>query len=502
VLSLGLTNEEVIRPEGSVGSLASYLATLKDEDPVRVVSQASKHGLAGKASNGASSKERALFVEFVKEYRSPTGRTQDHTGRYHGAEYYLTSKLTTIKTQSGRNTADPDAVLECVFKKALLGRADAAKLKPPSGTTVLSWLKEDFGINSEHGHTALFPHKSDACSICSSFDVDIDSIKMSIKRHEQQTSDAGSIERQARSPRLRLALGALSPQEARTRDAPPPSVAPWRSGKAPPLARKRAATPQISSRPSTWCYPPTRRTRCRARHARKLTLTLTLTKPRPPPWCQAALTELREQLKDLEEARATHKSEATDAQDAYKRRIKGQRDEYLAVCAAHAAYIESPSFAALNAIIACALAFSFGIDSDYQMDKPTPFWGKSPQPGPTYFYSKETNYLHIAVVHACGDADGPTRLDRSHCYIRSQQCAGSKDCNDTVFTLFNLLSSPTAVACPQPKLCRRGYDSMGAAASGQTRAPPPHSSSPHPTRMQAPRSRANGSPTLIQICGY
>ena len=76
--------------------------------------------------------------------------------------------------------APPDAVLECVFKKALLGRADAAKLKPPSGTTVLSWLKEDFGINSEHGHTALFPHKSDACSICSSFDVDIDSIKMSI----------------------------------------------------------------------------------------------------------------------------------------------------------------------------------------------------------------------------------------------------------------------------------------------------------------------------------
>eukprot|EP00966_Prymnesium_polylepis_P323240 7379454-Prymnesium_polylepis.1 len=205
VLSLGLTDEEVIRPEGSLGSLATYLATLKEEDPVTVVSQAGKHGLRGQASNASSSKERALFIEFVEQHRSPTGRTQDHAGRYHGAEFYLMSKLTTIKTQSARITADPDAVLECVFKKALLGLPDAATLKPPSGTSVMAWLKEDFGVKSEHGHTVLFPHKSDACSICSSYDVDIDSTKMSIKRHEQQTSDAGSIERQARSASLRLA---------------------------------------------------------------------------------------------------------------------------------------------------------------------------------------------------------------------------------------------------------------------------------------------------------
>ena len=35
------------------------------------------------------------------------------------------SKLTAIRTQSGRTTADPDAVLECVFNKALLGRGEA-----------------------------------------------------------------------------------------------------------------------------------------------------------------------------------------------------------------------------------------------------------------------------------------------------------------------------------------------------------------------------------------
>ena len=38
VLSLSLTDEQVVRPEGSLGSLSAYLATLKDEDLVEVVS--------------------------------------------------------------------------------------------------------------------------------------------------------------------------------------------------------------------------------------------------------------------------------------------------------------------------------------------------------------------------------------------------------------------------------------------------------------------------------
>jgi hypothetical protein len=120
VLALKLSDEEVIRPEGSLGSLAQYLAALQDMDEVTIVSQAGKHGLIGCASNNASAKERALFCEFVKElYRSPTGRTKDHSGRYHGAEFYLNSRLTQIKTQSGRDSADPDGCLELVFRKAL-----------------------------------------------------------------------------------------------------------------------------------------------------------------------------------------------------------------------------------------------------------------------------------------------------------------------------------------------------------------------------------------------
>ena len=74
VISLKLTDEEVLRP-GSLGSLSAYLATLKDDDMVTVVSQTGKHGLQGKQSNAEHVKERALFVEFIKEHRSPTGRT-------------------------------------------------------------------------------------------------------------------------------------------------------------------------------------------------------------------------------------------------------------------------------------------------------------------------------------------------------------------------------------------------------------------------------------------
>ena len=41
VLSLKLEDEQVVRPEGSLGALSTYLATLKDEDEVKIVSQVS-----------------------------------------------------------------------------------------------------------------------------------------------------------------------------------------------------------------------------------------------------------------------------------------------------------------------------------------------------------------------------------------------------------------------------------------------------------------------------
>ena len=119
--------------------------------------------------------------------------------------------------------------------------------------------------------------------------------------------------------------------------------------------------------------------------------------------------------------------------------------------------LKSEDPAALQQLIKLASTFFFGLDSDYQQDKATPFWGASAQPGPTYFFSKDINYLHIFVAHACGDTEGPTRFNRGYVYVRGQQCAGSKDCNDTIFTLFDLLSAPATFTCPQPKFFRTGY---------------------------------------------
>ena len=145
----------------------------------------------------------------------------------------------------------------------------------------------------------------------------------------------------------------------------------------------------------------------------------------------------------------------------YKGRIEGNRVEYLELCSAYATFMESRSPDSLDRVVSLASTFDFGLDSDYQQDKATPFWGESPQPGPTYFFSKETSYVHIAVAHACGDSDGPTRFDRAYFYVRKKQCASSKDCNDTVFTLFDLLAAPLQPTCEQPPVFRTGYDAKG-----------------------------------------
>ena len=195
-------------------------------------------------------------------------------------------------------------------------------------------------------------------------------------------------------------------------------------------------------------------------------------------------------LADLLEAKSAHKTEAGQACAMYNQRVVNQRNAYLKLCDAYATFRETKSLEALNALVDLAKLFAFGVDSDYQQDKATPFWGKSPQPGPTYFYSKETNYNHIVVAHACGDADGPTRLNRLCFYMRSQQCAGSKDCNDTVFTIFGLLAASTTPACPQPKLFRTGYDAGGVVEAAE--APTAETQAQGAEAQQQERAQAGG----------
>ena len=207
-----LTEEDLIRPaddvEGadSAASHKEYLKSLGERDMLRVKVRPGAHGLTGKASNNARAEERTLFQSWVQLHRSPTGRTQDSNGRFHGAEYYLISKIKTVKTQSGRAVSNPEEVLECVFKEALASQNP--NLRAPGGTAVAKWLAEDFGIGSKLGHTTIFPHQTDACATCSSIKIDLQGLEMSLKRHSQQGGDM-TLERQRTITELKQELAEL-----------------------------------------------------------------------------------------------------------------------------------------------------------------------------------------------------------------------------------------------------------------------------------------------------
>ena len=152
------------------------------------------------------------------------------------------------------------------------------------------------------------------------------------------------------------------------------------------------------------------------------------------------------------------------AQELYKERCAGARSEYITLMHMFSEYLnpEAADACVTPAKLAWAAAqLTFHVDSDYQQDKLTPFWGSSPQPGPTYFYSKDTQYIHIINCHSLGDASGASRLRRNHYYMRGQECAGSKTCNDTVFTFFDFLADRLSPVCKQPQLYRDGYDKHG-----------------------------------------
>lgn len=64
-----------------------YLKSLAGADSVELLAaQVPAHGLAGKISNNALQRQQEAFVAFVRLSRSPTGRTQDAQGRFHGAQ--------------------------------------------------------------------------------------------------------------------------------------------------------------------------------------------------------------------------------------------------------------------------------------------------------------------------------------------------------------------------------------------------------------------------------
>eukprot|EP00168_Porphyra_purpurea_P009412 TRINITY_DN2290_c0_g1_i7.p1 TRINITY_DN2290_c0_g1~~TRINITY_DN2290_c0_g1_i7.p1 ORF type:complete len:451 (+),score=62.17 TRINITY_DN2290_c0_g1_i7:912-2264(+) len=143
----------------------------------------SHHGLHGKASNRRKTVQRDLFVAFVKKHRSPTGRTPDKCGRYHGAAYYLNSKWVILRPGRQKNgVVDSRRSFSEDFNAALVA-AGWSRVHPD---VPLRWLKELFGstrriegtVSPSDEHITAYPHKTDACATCELLESD--------KRHSEQ----------------------------------------------------------------------------------------------------------------------------------------------------------------------------------------------------------------------------------------------------------------------------------------------------------------------------
>lgn len=106
------------------------------------------------------------------------------------------------------------------------------------------------------------------------------------------------------------------------------------------------------------------------------------------------------------------------------------------------------------------------LSSDYQQDKSIPAWNQSPQPGPTYYCSGTTHYVHIFCVESLGRGSGPTRFSRNVVFTRSEAVAGAKVSDDTLSTLGDVLLGYRHPYCTQPPLFRSGYDKDGRLLDG------------------------------------
>ena len=136
VLSQSL-EECVLRSVECPFTAAKYLSGLCATEKVKVCKDRSRlHALCGKPSNWMKRREVQLFVEFVRENRSPTGRKPDRNNRTHGAEYYCDSKWTSLRCRDddGRNQKRPS--------KKVFGEAFILVLKRNSEKTVASVTPE------------------------------------------------------------------------------------------------------------------------------------------------------------------------------------------------------------------------------------------------------------------------------------------------------------------------------------------------------------------------
>ena len=329
------------------------------------------HGLQGRRPNNANDDARGLFIDFVKANRAPTGRTPDKYGRVHGAEYYLDARFTALRRRTSTDTTTPtEAIVSDVFIKAL-----PAHVRKPGFSTPETWFSELFGPMSEHGHTSIFPTKTDYCAECARINETIAHIEAQVKKHRAQSDQ--SLQR------------------------------------------------------------------------------------------QSVIATLQTEIDQLKAHRKEHKQEAQKAIDVYKDVKSNAREQYVEVCKQfddlvldYEGDLENfdETSDAVEQFLEQASECDLVASSDYQQDKSYPHWGKSPCPGPVYFYSHNTVYVQIIHVPSFGDSE--SRAARL-VYLRDESVGGSKQSNDTLGTWFEMLNG-NAAGFINPPTNRTGYDDSGA----------------------------------------
>ena len=182
---------------------------------------------------------------------------------------------------------------------------------------------------------------------------------------------------------------------------------------------------------------------------------------------ESGVAELNQQLAELKEELAEHKRDAAAAMGDYKRRAVDARPHYAAVAQDFAAYCSASALLPIStepdgydSLIDRIANLQFQMSTDYQQDKFMPYWGSSPQPGPTYFMSHLTLYVHIICAESLGEASGPSRFGRNRIYTREQTEGGSKDGNDTLSTIFDFLLDDPASGLRLERL-RPGWSEDG-----------------------------------------
>ena len=139
---------------------------------------------------------------------------------------------------------------------------------------------------------------------------------------------------------------------------------------------------------------------------------------------QQRIAEINSELLSLKKIWNDHKDKAAIAQKNYKDRRNLCRERYLTTCELWVDLILTQignALADAEPFVRLAALLEYGVDSDYQQDKTTPSWRQSDQPGPTYFMSKETNYVHIIIQHCLGSTTGDTRKQRALYMMRALQ---------------------------------------------------------------------------------